>query len=98
MSSLVLPNFLQPYLWSYDLDQLDLERDREVIITNILNLGNEMAVKWLFAAYPKKLIKETIENAKSGFWHDKSLKFWSLIFGLQYHPELTRGRAARFSS
>jgi hypothetical protein len=31
----------KPFLWSYDLGQIDLEKDKKRIITNVLNLGTK---------------------------------------------------------
>ena len=48
-----LPKFLQPYLASYDLSQIsksDKEMKKE-IITQILNLGDKQAIKWVFENY-----------------------------------------------
>ena len=45
-----LPKFLQPFLWSYNLNVLDTSKqpDRQLIIQQILNHGDERATKWLF--------------------------------------------------
>ena len=39
----MIPDFVAPFLWSYDIDALDIERDKKRIITNVLNLGTERA-------------------------------------------------------
>jgi len=38
-----IPKFVVPFLWSFDLAKLDLEKDKKRIITNILNLGTKQA-------------------------------------------------------
>ena len=48
MKTSEIPQFLQPFLWSSDISKLDTQKDKLRIITNILNLGSEKAVKWLF--------------------------------------------------
>jgi len=78
----IIPSFVKPFLWSYDIDQLDLEADKERIITNVLNLGSDQAVRWLLATYPASIIKTIISQPRAGEWNKKSLNFWSLIFNL----------------
>ena len=73
---------IAPFLWSYDLDEIDLERDKKRIITNVLNLGTKPAVKWLFQTYEKPEIREVVEKPLPGEWNDKSLNFWSIILGV----------------
>ena len=78
-----IPSYLQPFLWSYDIDKLDLQRDKKRIITNILNLGTAKATDWLFRTYNKKDIKKAIANPLPGEWDEKSLNFWSLILNIK---------------
>ena len=53
----MIPKFVQPFLWSYDVDALDISRDKRRIITNVLNLGTSEATDWLFDTYTNEDIK-----------------------------------------
>ncbi len=75
----MIPKYVRPFLWSYNIDKLDLQRDKKRIITNILNLGTTKATDWLFKVYSKQDIKDAIINPLPGEWNKKSLNFWSLI-------------------
>jgi hypothetical protein len=75
-----IPNFLRPFLWSYDLKKLDLEKNKEKIIFNILNFGNKKATDWLFKVYPKKEIIQTFKKIKPRLWQRRSYNFWKIIF------------------
>ena len=79
----VIPDFVKPFLWSYDLSKIDLQKNKKRIITNVLNLGSKEATDWLFSTYNKNDIADTIENPFSGEWNKKSLHFWSFIFGVK---------------
>lgn len=79
----MIPSFVQPFLWSYDIDKLDLERNKKRIITNVLNLGTVPATKWLFEVYDRKDIKETVANPLPGEWSRKSLNFWELVLNVK---------------
>lgn len=77
-----IPSFMAPFLWSYDLSQLDLEKDKKRIITNTLNYGTKEATDWVFSVFTEEDIKEVIENPLPGEWNKKSLNFWSLILNV----------------
>ena len=79
----MLPKYVQPFLWSYDIAKIDLQKNKKIIILNILNLGDSQSVKWLFEVYKKEEIKEVIENSSLGEWNKKSLNFWKLFFNIQ---------------
>ena len=79
----MIPAFIQPYFWSYDVSQLDLKKNKKRIITNVLNLGTKKATKWLFDTYRKEEIIEVIKTPLPGEWSTKSLHFWSFVFGVK---------------
>lgn len=54
-----IPKRLQPYLWSVDIKNLDLEKDKTYIINHLLAYGGLEDLKWLFKVYSK----ETVRNA-----------------------------------
>ncbi|MBI3458753.1 hypothetical protein HY061_00615 [Candidatus Azambacteria bacterium] len=78
----MIPNFIKPFLWSYDIDALDILQDKKRIITNVLNFGTSEATNWLFKTYTKEDIKSALTNPLPGEWNNKSMAFWSLIFDI----------------
>lgn len=85
---MALPKFLQPYLASYHLSDLDLKTDKKIIITQILNLGDTKAVKWLLAHYEIPEIKEVVEKPKRGMWIRLSLSYWQKIFDIRIREDI----------
>ncbi|OGJ42193.1 hypothetical protein A3B60_02365 [Candidatus Peregrinibacteria bacterium RIFCSPLOWO2_01_FULL_39_12] len=79
----MIPKFVQPFLWSYDVDALDISRDKRRIITNVLNLGTSEATDWLFDTYTNEDIKNCLVNPLPGEWNNKSMTFWSLLFDVR---------------
>jgi len=79
----MIPSYVRPFLWSYDIQKLDLLRNKKRIITNVLNLGTSKATDWLFRTYNKEDIVEAIISPLPGEWNKKSLNFWSLIFDVK---------------
>lgn len=53
-----MSGFLQGVLWSKDIRNLDLEKDKIYIIHQILSYGNLKQIKWLFKIYKLKKIQE----------------------------------------
>ena len=80
---MALPAFLQPYLWSYDLKKMNRNRDRETIVTSVLNLGDEKAISWLFKNYSLNEIKNVLKNPTRGMWLKQSLIYWQKILGVR---------------
>ena len=86
---IIFPPAVRACLWAYDISALDIERDKILIITNVLNYGTRGATDWLFSQYPSSVIASVIQKPLSGRWDKKSLALWSLMFGVT--PEL-KGR------
>lgn len=73
---------MAPFLWSYDLNKLDVEKDKKRIITNALNYGTKEATDWVFSVFKNEDIKEAVEHPLPGEWNKKSINFWALILGI----------------
>lgn len=78
----VLPQAVIATLWSYDTTKMDIEKNKERIITNVLNYGTDEANRWLFATYPRADIEEVTMHPRPGEWNKKSLNFWSALFSI----------------
>ena len=77
-----IPPFMAPFLWSYNLSELDLEKDKKRIITNALNYGTKEATDWVFSVFEEEDIKEVVRHPLPGEWSKKSINFWGLILGI----------------
>lgn len=77
-----LPQSVKATLWSYNLAQLDLQKHKKLIISQVLNFGSLDAISWLFANYSNDAIKEAALNTPLGAWDKKSLNLWSLFLNL----------------
>jgi len=81
-----IPQAVLATLWSYDSEKLDYERDKERIITNVLNLGTKEALDWLFGTYSRDDIMSFVLHPRPGEWNRKSLTFWGVVFGVETKP------------
>ena len=73
----------QRALWSYDIEKMDTEKDKEEIITQMLNHGNSDDLRQLFEIYSDEEIKEIVKNPRRGVWFEKVLNFWTTIFNIR---------------
>lgn len=46
-----IPASFQPYLWSVDIHKLDLQKDKDYIVHQLLSHGSLDCYKWLFKTY-----------------------------------------------
>lgn len=70
-----LPQFLQPYLWSVDITELDLKKDRVYVIGQILAFGNIKALIWLFKTYSLREIKQVFIKHSMKIYRSASFNF-----------------------
>lgn len=82
-SKIKIPKEMQWLFWSYPVEELDLEKDKEYIITQSLNYGTWEDLKWLFRVYSEKEIKKVLKRPARGLWFKDVLNFWNLMFGLK---------------
>lgn len=83
MATLKIPKKMQWLFWSCRIEDLDLKKDKNYIIFQVLNYGTWEDVKWLFKVYSEKEIKKVIKNPGKGLWFKDVLNFWSLMFDLK---------------
>jgi hypothetical protein len=88
MARMKIPKSLQWIFWSYKIESLDLQRDKDYIIPQVLNYGTEKELKWLFKVYPEKEIKKVIKNPRRGVWFKKVLNFWTKIYNIKLKKEV----------
>lgn len=77
------PSFLQPFLWSYDLGLMDIERDKMILIKQVLEYGTKAATDWLQATYSESEIKAAITATPRSDWSKKSLALWQLVYSTE---------------
>lgn len=85
-----IPHSLQTVLWSYDLDKLepDNSKDKKLIITQVLNFGTFVKVRWLFKHYPAREIRKVLRHPSRGVWLKKRLDYWLKIFEINLGEDI----------
>ena len=82
-----IPSYISRCLPSYKISRLNLEKDKNLIITQVLNYGDWRGIKWLYKIYSEKDIKEVVNRPCRGLWFKKVLNFWLTIFNIKLKPE-----------
>jgi len=70
-----LPKRLQSVLWSTDISQLNLRKDRAYIVNQVLSFGSLEDLRWLFKVYPSNVIKKTFINSPIKTYRPESFNF-----------------------
>ena len=76
------PQSVKAVLWSYDLNTIEVQKDKKLIIFQVLNFGSEDAIKWLFKEYGFSVVEKEAESIPLNQWSKKSLSLWKIIFSL----------------
>ena len=83
-----IPQKMKWLFWSYDIKSLDLEKDKDYIIAQVLNYGTWEDLKWLYKVYSEKEIEEVVKTPRRGVWFKKVLNFWTTIFNVRLKKEV----------
>jgi hypothetical protein len=84
------PKSVENVLWSYNINKIDLNLHKKLIIAQVLNYGSENATEWLFETYRLDEIRKTAEQIPTGQWNKKSLALWSLYLNIKPISKLER--------
>lgn len=82
-----IPPYIVRCLWSFDVNNLDLERHKELLITQVLNYGDWQGVKWLYKTYSEEEIKEVVKHPRRGLWFKRVLNFWQIMLKVEIPQE-----------
>ena len=75
-----MPLSFKPLLWSLRWDDIDIERDKEDIILNIINEGTLEQWRWLIDTYGKEMIRRILEGRLETEFHPESLRLAKIVF------------------
>lgn len=70
-----IPYHLQGILWSVNVKNLDLEKDKVYIIHQVLMYGDLGEISWLFKVYSEEEIKNVFENAPMKIYSPQGFYF-----------------------
>ena len=79
------PKSLQATLWSTDANNLDLKKDKNYIIHQILSIGEVEDWQWMFKVYPIKTIVSTFINKPAKIYQPQRFSLAKVMLGLKDH-------------
>jgi hypothetical protein len=80
---MTLPPDVRACLWSYDLRSINLKRDRDLVITQVLNFGMWKTVQWLRRTYSRREIASVLRHPQRGTWLPEVLNFWTQLWKIR---------------
>lgn len=80
MNNQNLPLFFKPLMWSYRFNQMDVERDKHIIIVNAINYGDLSHWRWLAKTYGKGNLRKYIANIPASEFRPEVLKLLKALF------------------
>ena len=83
-----LPKSFQRIFWSYDIDKMDIEKDKREIITQVLNHGTWDDLKLLYRFYSEGDIRKIVSYPRRGVWFEKVLNFWVKMLNVKIKEEV----------
>lgn len=82
-----IPRSFQGILWSTNVKNLDMERDKVYIIHQVLMYGTLDQIKWLFKVYKKETIKKIFLEEPQRIYNPPAFFFLKdFILGLKNTP------------
>lgn len=79
-----LPTFLKGYFWSVNFNELNLEKDKDYIIHQILSFGDLEAISWLFKIYGKESVKKSFLRKPTKIYRAPTFNFVkNILLGLE---------------
>lgn len=70
-----LPKFLKPVFWSNNLDDLDLQKDKNYIVNQVLAYGGIPELRWLFKTYPLEVVKKVFIQSPAKIYRAATFNF-----------------------
>ncbi len=74
-----IPRTLAQFFQEYTFEDLDAERDAELVIERTLAWGNRDELRWLFARYGRARVTDWVRRMGTRRLPRRQLPFWQLV-------------------
>ena len=78
-----VPGWFQKFYWWGDSSRIDAERDKKIIIVQLINHGAWGHWEWLLQTYKKENLKKIIQEIPASEFRAGALKLISLLLGIK---------------
>jgi len=81
MKDMEIEKIIQPYLWGVDIESLDIDKDRFLIIERLLEHGGDRQVKFVQDKFTREDMVQVIQE--SSYLSRKTVNYWCLVLNLE---------------
>ncbi len=81
MNSKALPCDFQEFFWDVNIEDIHLPFHKSYVIGRLLNFGNHITLRWLFAEFTQEEIQEAVVTDRE--LDLKTARYWQDYFDLQ---------------
>ncbi len=78
-----IPLSLQPYFQEYDLQDLQLRRDAEIILQRTLEYGDWQELRWLFQVYGRERIRRFLRQHGERWLNPVTFNYWRKLLQIR---------------
>jgi hypothetical protein len=77
-----MPRSLAPCFQEYDLEQIDPDQHRELVIERVLAYGDRRELQWLFNQYGRKQVKDWVQRLGARRLPWRRYNLWCVLLNL----------------
>lgn len=92
MSHEPLPASVLRLLWDVELSEVDLDRDRALVLERVMTRGTWHAMRWLRERYPRDVLAEFVRVHGRQRLTPRDLAYWSLVTDVETSSTAGGGR------
>lgn len=78
-----IPISMKPYFQEYDLEDLRLQRDADLIIQRTLEFGNWDELRWLFRAFHRRRIQRFLRQHGERWLTPVTFNYWRKLLSVR---------------
>ena len=86
-----IPEGLRSLFWSFNFETLDLDKDKRLVIIQVINYGSWSQWRWLVDVYGKETLRAEMLNIPASEFRPGALKLASLLLSLNTPKYASRG-------
>jgi hypothetical protein len=83
LKSIQIPTGLQPYFQEYDLANLNISQDENLIMQRTLEFGDWDEVRWLFKTYGAKRVRAFVRHYGEKWLPPVAFNYWRKLLGIR---------------
>jgi hypothetical protein len=78
-----IPASLKPYFQEYNLVELNIRRDADLIIQRTLEFGDWNEIRWLFQVYKRERIQRFLRKHGERWLKPVTFNYWRKLLGVR---------------